>query len=96
MVNSWRRSGQQAKGQTQQNQDRTSGTSTPTRDSGRQQAAAALAGNAWASKGKAAGSSGAPQSPVQADSHVPVRDFNSREVKEFLKRSTSIGLFCLN
>lgn len=91
MANSWRRSGQ-ANRQSQQNQDRTPGTNTPTKDGGRQQAAAALSGNAWgAGKGKAAVGGGASQSPVQADSHVPVKDFNAAEVKEFLKKSTSTG-----
>ncbi|KAF2709615.1 hypothetical protein K504DRAFT_491075 [Pleomassaria siparia CBS 279.74] len=87
--NRWRRSGQ-ANRQSQQNQERTSGTNTPnpTRDGGRQQAAAALSGNAWvAGKGKATGGGGAPQSPTaQADSHVPVREYNAGEVKEFLKK----------
>ncbi|KAF2795700.1 hypothetical protein K505DRAFT_323888 [Melanomma pulvis-pyrius CBS 109.77] len=86
--NRWRRSGQ-ANRQSQQNQDRIPGTNTPTKDGGRQQAAAALSGNAWGTgKGKAAvgGSGGASQSPLQADSHVPVKDFNAAEVKEFLKK----------
>ncbi|KAF2476216.1 uncharacterized protein BDR25DRAFT_300328 [Lindgomyces ingoldianus] len=83
----WRRSGQGNR----QNQDRNSGTSTPTRDAGRQQAMAALSGNAWGSaKGKPAGGGGdrpaAPPATVQAEQHVPVKDFNAGEVKEFLKK----------
>ena len=89
MATSWRRSGQ-ANRQNSQN-ERTSGANTPTRDGGRQQAAAAQSGNAWGQpKGKAVGGGGAPQSPVQApDSHVPVQDFNAGEVKNFLKKSTA-------
>ena len=52
---------------------------------------AALSGNAYpGGKGKAAGGGdrGAAQ-PVLAPAHVPVRDFNSAEVKEFLKKSMS-------
>jgi hypothetical protein len=88
MATSWPRS-RQTNRQNSQN-ERTSGANTPTRDGGRQQAAAALSGNAWTQpKGKATGGGGAPQSPVQAaDSHVPVQDFNAAEVKNFLKKST--------
>ncbi|KAF2270817.1 hypothetical protein CC78DRAFT_1175 [Lojkania enalia] len=50
--NRWRRSGQTNR----QNQDRSSGNNTPTRDGGRQQ------------------------------QHVPVKEFNAAEVKEFLKK----------
>ena len=92
---SWRRSGQQAN---RQNQEARSGTNTPTRDGGRQQAMAALSGNAWGgAKGKAAGGAerpGAQQAPLgQSDSHVPVKDFNAAEVKRYLKKSTLIILF---
>ncbi|ORY08700.1 hypothetical protein BCR34DRAFT_488326 [Clohesyomyces aquaticus] len=85
--NTWRRSGQ---ANNRQNQDRSSGTNTPTRDGGRQQAMAALSGNAWNSgKGKAAsagGDKGAASAPVHAEQHVPVQDFNAGEVKEYLKK----------
>ncbi|KAF2192411.1 hypothetical protein K469DRAFT_730971 [Zopfia rhizophila CBS 207.26] len=83
--NRWRRSGQPNR----QNQDRSSGTNTPTRDGGRQQAMSALSGNAWGSgrgKGASGGDSAAQPPPVQAEHHVPVRDFNAAEVKEFLKK----------
>jgi hypothetical protein len=91
MATSWRRSGQ-ANRQNSQN-ERTSGANTPTRDGGRQQAAAALSGNVWGQgKGKSAGGGGATQTPVQAaDSHVPVKEFNAGEVKNFLKKSTFTG-----
>jgi len=52
-----------------------------------------LTGNAWGTKqGKAAGAgAGATSATAQAqpDSHLPVKDFNANEVKEFLKKSTS-------
>ncbi|PSN70292.1 hypothetical protein BS50DRAFT_585730 [Corynespora cassiicola Philippines] len=84
--NRWRRSGQANR----QNQDRSSGTNTPTRDGGRQQAMGALQGNVWGNaKGKATGGADRPAAqptPVQAEHHVPVRDFNAGEVKEFLKK----------
>jgi hypothetical protein len=66
-----------------------SGTNTPTKDGGRQQAMAALSGNVWAGgKGKPAGGGdrGAAQ-PAPGPTHVPVKDFNSAEVREFLKKS---------
>ncbi|KAF2254640.1 hypothetical protein BU26DRAFT_500357 [Trematosphaeria pertusa] len=82
----WRRQGPANR----QNQERTSGTNTPTRDGGRQQAMSALSGNAWSSgKGKAAGGvdrAQAQPAPGQAEQHVPVREFNAGEVKEFLKK----------
>ncbi|KAF2651250.1 hypothetical protein K491DRAFT_707171 [Lophiostoma macrostomum CBS 122681] len=89
----WRRSGQQTN---RQNQDARSGTNTPTRDGGRQQAMAALSGNAWGGgKGKAGGGGGdrGASQPAPAPIHVPVRDFNSAEVKDFLKKKyvESIG-----
>jgi hypothetical protein len=85
--NSWRRSGQSNR----QNQDTRSGNNTPARDGGRQQALSALSGNAWGpGKGKAGG--GGNQGPAQAttaqaEQHVPVKDFNAAEVREFLKKS---------
>lgn len=52
----------------------------------------ALQGNVWGNaKGKATGGADRPAAqptPVQAEHHVPVRDFNAGEVKEFLKKST--------
>ncbi|KAF2021840.1 hypothetical protein BU24DRAFT_417475 [Aaosphaeria arxii CBS 175.79] len=85
--NRWRRSGPPNR----QNQDARSGTNTPTNPGGRQQALSTLSGNAWGSaKGKAAsggGDRGPNQSSTpQADRHVPVKDFNAAEVKEFLKK----------
>lgn len=58
---------------------------------------AALSGNAWGgAKGKTAGGGdnkgASPQTasvPVQAEQHVPVKDFNAAEVTEFLKKSMS-------
>jgi hypothetical protein len=82
LLNSWRRPGPQGNRNTQ---DRTSGTSTPTKDNARQQAGSAQSGNAWGGKGKGAGSG---QASGPADRHVPVRDFNANEVKDFLKQST--------
>jgi hypothetical protein len=85
-VNSWRRPGQGNR----PNQDRSSsGTNTPTKDGGRPQPVSAASGNAWGGKGKAAGSAQAAQTSAPAENHVPVRDFNANEVRDFLKRSTS-------
>lgn len=60
----------------------------------------ALSGNAW--KGKAAGGADRGQAQaqaqpahVQAEQHVPVKDFNAGEVKEFLRKSTSLQLLVL-
>ena len=51
----------------------------------------ALQGNVWGNaKGKATGGADRPaaqSTPVQAEHHAPVRDFNAGEVKEFLKKS---------
>ncbi|KAF2819980.1 hypothetical protein CC86DRAFT_374694 [Ophiobolus disseminans] len=77
----WRRPGQ-GKPTTQ---DRNSGANTPTKDSGRQQTAAP-SGNAWGGKGKATGPAPASQTSAAAKPHVPVRDFNANEVKDFLKK----------
>lgn len=89
-VNSWRRQGQGNR----QNQERSSGTSTPTKESARQQAMPAPPGpNAWAAKGKPSGPAPAAHAQVQAnDPHVPVRDFNANEVKDFLRKSMSLLL----
>ncbi|KAF2110043.1 hypothetical protein BDV96DRAFT_651201 [Lophiotrema nucula] len=82
MSNSWRPNGRANR---QNNQDR-SGTNTPTRDAGRQQAMAALSGNAWGpGKNKGAGAGGDRQA-APAEQHVPVKDFNASEVKDFLKK----------
>jgi hypothetical protein len=84
-MDSWRRPGQGNR----QTQDRSSSANNPTKDGGRQQATPTAPGNAWGGKGKAAGSAPAAQSNAPAQHHVPVRDFNSNEVKEFLRKSTS-------
>ena len=69
--------------------NRTSGPNTPNKDGGRQQAMAALSGNAWKSKGAGGGDRAQAQPPsVQQEAHVPVKDFNAGEVREFLKKST--------
>ncbi|OAL05771.1 hypothetical protein IQ06DRAFT_289862 [Phaeosphaeriaceae sp. SRC1lsM3a] len=80
--NRWRRPGQGNR----QSQDRNSGANTPTKEGGRPQATPAASGNAWGAKGKAAGPASATPSTAPAVHHVPVRDFNSNEVKEFLKK----------
>ncbi|KAF2000234.1 hypothetical protein P154DRAFT_204520 [Amniculicola lignicola CBS 123094] len=85
--NRWRRP---AQGGRQNTQDR-SGSNTPSKDGGRQQAMAALSGNAWGQgKGKGAGGGdrgpAAQPAPVQADTHVAVREFNAGEVKDYLKK----------
>ncbi|KAH8723499.1 hypothetical protein GQ44DRAFT_710014 [Phaeosphaeriaceae sp. PMI808] len=79
--NRWRRSGQGNR----QTQERASGANTPTKEGGRQQA---TSGNPWGGKGKAAGSSKATQAQTNApaEHHVPVREFNANEVREFLKK----------
>ncbi|PVI06585.1 hypothetical protein DM02DRAFT_609771 [Periconia macrospinosa] len=66
--------------------NRNSASNTPGKDGGRQQAMSALSGNAW--KGKTAGSAERAQvqsTPPQAE-HRPVKDFNTTEVKDFLKK----------
>ncbi|CAA9965749.1 hypothetical protein P3342_011769 [Pyrenophora teres f. teres] len=77
--NRWRRQGQG---------NRNSGTNTPTKDNGRQQAMSSLTGNAWGAKQGKAGGAGPTAATAQAqpDNHVPVKDFNANEVKEFLKK----------
>lgn len=81
----WRRSGPN-----RPNQDRSSGTNTPTRESAQQQGLGSVSGNAWGSrkgKGAAADRPGPPPaSPAQTEHHLPMRDFNASEVKEFLKK----------
>ncbi|KAF2032206.1 hypothetical protein EK21DRAFT_37710, partial [Setomelanomma holmii] len=68
-------------------QDRSSsGTNIPTKDGGRPQPASALSGNAWGGKGKAVGSAQGAQASGPAEHHVPVRDFNANEVRDFLKK----------
>jgi hypothetical protein len=79
-MDSWRRTGQG-----KQNQERGSGTNTPTKEGGRQQATSAVAGSAWGGKAKGAGP--APATQTSAEHHVPVREFNAGEVREFLKKS---------
>ncbi|KNG47468.1 hypothetical protein DDE82_002801 [Stemphylium lycopersici] len=77
--NRWRRQGQG---------NRNSGASTPTKDSGRQQAMPPPTGNVWGAKqGKAAGPAPAAPAQAQPENHVPVKDFNANEVKNFLKKN---------
>lgn len=83
-MDSWRRQGQANR----QNQDRASGSSTPAKEGGRQQAVSALSGNAWGVKGKAAGPASSASTQAQAEHHMPVREFNADEVKDFLRKST--------
>ncbi|KAH3950114.1 hypothetical protein HBI56_009550 [Parastagonospora nodorum] len=80
--NRWRRPGQG------NNQNRNSGANTPTKEAGRQQAPSTTTGNAWGGKGKTAGPAPAPAAQTNAPAvhHVPVRDFNSNEVRDFLKK----------
>lgn len=81
--NRWRRQGQANR----PTQDRSSGTSTPTKESPRPQAMAAASGSAWGAKGKPSGPAPAAPAQVQAtEQHVPVRDFNANEVKDFLRK----------
>ncbi|EUC29446.1 hypothetical protein COCVIDRAFT_31474 [Bipolaris victoriae FI3] len=78
--NRWRRQGQA---------NRNSGANTPTKDAGGrpQSMAAAPAGNVWGTKqAKASGPTPAAQAQAQPEHHVPVKDFNANEVKEFLKK----------
>jgi hypothetical protein len=83
-VNSWRRPGPGNR----QTQDRSSSANNSTKEGGRQQATPTAPGNAWGGKGKAGGAAPAAQSNAPALHHVPVRDFNSNEVKDFLRKST--------
>ncbi|OCK76925.1 hypothetical protein K432DRAFT_385086 [Lepidopterella palustris CBS 459.81] len=87
--NRWRRSGQPQQ-QRQNNQDRSSsGTNTPTKEGARQQSMSALTGNTWAGKGGPASAEkgrGTQPLAVQGEQHVPVRNFNATEVKDFLKK----------
>ncbi|KAI8937697.1 hypothetical protein NX059_005398 [Plenodomus lindquistii] len=81
--NRWRRQGQTNR----QNQDRSSGTSTPTKDGPRPQPNTAPSGGAWGAKGKPSGPAPVSSAPAQAtEQHVPVRDFNANEVKDFLRK----------
>jgi hypothetical protein len=83
---SWRRQGQA-------NRNSNSGANTPTKDNaGRQQAMPAPTGNVWGAKqGKGSGPAAAPVQ-AQPDQHVPVKEFNANEVRDFLKKSTSMAL----
>lgn len=83
---SWRRQGQA-------NRNSNSGANTPTKDNaGRQQAMPAPAGNVWGAKqGKGPGPAAAP-AQAQPDQHVPVKEFNANEVRDFLKKSASMAL----
>ncbi|EOA81571.1 uncharacterized protein SETTUDRAFT_165989 [Exserohilum turcica Et28A] len=82
--NRWRRQGQA---------NRNSGASTPTKDAGRQQPMAPPTANVWGAK--QAKASGPPQTTAtttatpaqsQPEHHVPVKDFNANEVRDFLKK----------
>ena len=79
---SWRRQGQA---------NRNSGASTPTKDSGRQQAMPAPANNVWGAKQTKASGPAPAAAQAQSEHHVPVKDFNANEVKEFLKKSMFLG-----
>lgn len=46
----------------------------------------ALSGNAWGTKGKAAGPAPVATAQAQPEHHTPVRDFNANEVKDFLRK----------
>ena len=49
---------------------------------------AAPTGSVWGAKqAKASGPAPAAAAQAQAEHHVPVKDFNANEVKEFLKKS---------
>ncbi|KAI4647150.1 uncharacterized protein J4E78_009126 [Alternaria triticimaculans] len=78
--NRWRRQGQA-------NRNSNSGANTPTKDNaGRQQAMPAPTGNVWGAKqGKEPGPAAAP-AQAQPDQHVPVKEFNANEVRDFLKK----------
>ncbi|KAI4929312.1 uncharacterized protein J4E92_004976 [Alternaria infectoria] len=78
--NRWRRQGQA-------NRNSNSGANTPTKDNaGRQQAMPAPTGNVWGAKqGKGSGPAAAP-AQAQPDQHVPVKEFNANEVRDFLKK----------
>ncbi|USP82366.1 hypothetical protein yc1106_09640 [Curvularia clavata] len=75
--NRWRRQGQA---------NRNSGASTPTKDSGRQQAMPAPANNVWGAKQTKASGPAPAAAQAQSEHHIPVKDFNANEVKEFLKK----------
>jgi hypothetical protein len=75
--NRWRRQGQA---------NRNSGASTPTKDSGRQQAMPAPTNNVWGAKQAKASGPAPAAAQAQSEHHVPVKDFNANEVKEFLKK----------
>ncbi|KAF1834514.1 hypothetical protein BDW02DRAFT_569042 [Decorospora gaudefroyi] len=80
--NRWRR-----QGQGNRSNQGNSGTNTPTKDSGRQQPMSALSGNAWGAKpGKGTGPAPAAPAQAQPEHHVPVKEFNANEVKDFLKK----------
>ncbi|KAL5398969.1 hypothetical protein PMIN02_001046 [Paraphaeosphaeria minitans] len=67
--------------------NRTSGSNNPSKEGGRQQAMPAVSGNAWKAKGQGGAERAPAQAPsVPAEQHVPVKDFNAGEVKEFLKK----------
>lgn len=49
---------------------------------------AAVSGNAWKGKGQGGAERAPTQTPsVPTEQHVPVKDFNAGEVREFLKKS---------
>lgn len=55
---------------------------------------AAPAGNVWGTKqAKASGPGPAAQAQAQPEHHVPVKDFNANEVKEFLKKSRCSNMY---
>ncbi|KAF1974254.1 hypothetical protein BU23DRAFT_579736 [Bimuria novae-zelandiae CBS 107.79] len=65
--------------------NRTSGSNNQNKDGGRQQSVSSVSGNAW--KGKSAGGAQAQAPSVPTEQHVPVKDFNAGEVKDFLKKN---------
>ncbi|KAK7189403.1 uncharacterized protein CC84DRAFT_1258141 [Paraphaeosphaeria sporulosa] len=69
--------------------NRASSSNNPSKEGARQQAMSAVSGNAWKAKGQGQGGAErapAPAPSVPAEQHVPVKDFNAGEVKEFLKK----------
>lgn len=82
--------------------DRSSGTNTPSRQDGGRQAMAAYSGNVWGGQDRSRSGSSAGGQAVQGDrargalgvgpveeQHVPVREYNAAETREFLKMSRS-------
>jgi hypothetical protein len=78
------------------NRNSNSGSNAPGKDGGRQNSQSGPAGNAWKGKAAAGGDRAqTPSTPVQAE-HRPVKDFNSNEVRDFLKKSASTSILVRN